>query len=162
MNQDFCLYGDHILHGMKAHDKQMTKYVAILAVISVPPNLSMVMMTGMWGFSESILRIGKTCCLRDIVEQRCKFPASVCHVLMWQEHPRQFRGHEKRILLARASVAGNLASLGVTEGGKVSAGLGSFTQGHLVGHLEKLHLLFSVEVQWRVLYREVTTIPSLF
>lgn len=64
VNQDFCLYGDHILHGMKAHDKQMTKYVAILAVISVPQNLSMVMMIGMWGFSESVLRIGKTCCLR--------------------------------------------------------------------------------------------------
>lgn len=81
---------------------------------------------------------------------------------MWQEHPRQFRGHEKRILLVRASVAGNLGSLGVTEGGKVSAGLGSFPQGHLVGQLESLHLLFSVEGQWRVLYREVTTIPSLF
>lgn len=36
MNQDFCLYGDHILHGMKARDKQMNKYVVYRQSVQCP------------------------------------------------------------------------------------------------------------------------------
>lgn len=55
VSQDFCLHGDHILLGIKARDKQMSKYIVYQVVVSsVLGNLSMLMMRGMRGFRGTI------------------------------------------------------------------------------------------------------------